>query len=119
MIDNSTGEGKSNKNDFTASQSDSIRRRRHIAQNCLLIWLDPNIDQSKQDCQNTLVQLRAIVNDVNIHTQRDEFIDFLNDMKAFLIVEDSVGQQIVPFVHDFIQVHAIYVFDSDNLELEQ
>ncbi len=69
--------------------SSAIHHPRHrIAQNFLLIWVDASIDESKQDYQHTLAQLRSVVNDVNIFTQPDQCIRFLNDIeneKAFII----------------------------------
>ena len=106
----------------TSTQSGGICSRRHIARNPLLVWLDSDIDQSKQECQKTRAQLRSIVNDVDVYTERDECIDFLintNDMKTFLIVEDSIAQEIIPLVHNFIQLHAIYILCSNSLGTEQ
>ncbi|CAF1202699.1 unnamed protein product, partial [Rotaria magnacalcarata] len=34
--------------------------RRRMAQNYLVIWVDGNIDESNDDCRNTLAQLRAV-----------------------------------------------------------
>jgi tetratricopeptide (TPR) repeat protein len=93
-----------------------------MAQNLLLICLDTDIDQLNEDCQNALTQVRSIVDDVNICTQPDECINFLtkaNDMKAFLIVEGTLGQQIVPLIHDLPQLNAIYIFSSNNFRHEQ
>ncbi len=77
--------------------------RQCIAQNFLLIWIDANIDESKQGFQNILPKLQSVVNDINIFTQRDEGIDFLTevvDRKAFLIVDGTISQQIAPLIHD-------------------
>ncbi len=60
-----------------------------------------------------MIQLRSIVNDVKIFTQLDECINFLtevNDQKAFLILEGTLGQQIVPLIHDIPQLDAVYIF---------
>jgi len=78
--------------------TDDIHSSQHIAQNILLIWVDGNIDESKQDCQNILAQLRNVVNYIRIFSQRDEAIDFLTEileMNAFLIVEGTIGQHII------------------------
>jgi tetratricopeptide (TPR) repeat protein len=94
----------------------------HILQNFLLVWIDANIDESKQDCQNTLAQLRSVVNDVNIFTQRDAGIHFLTDIddaKAFLIVDGIIGQDIVPLIHDIPQLDAIYIFCGNESSHEQ
>jgi hypothetical protein len=53
----------------TTTSSQSIHPMQRIAQNFLVIWIDASIDESQQDCQNTLVQLRHVVNDLNIFSQ--------------------------------------------------
>src|SRR4051812_17100311 len=83
---------------ITTASFDTIHPRQRIAQNFSLIWIDADIDESKQDCQNTLSQLRSAINDVNIFTKRDEAVDFLTEdhgIKALLIVEGIIGQHIV------------------------
>ena len=105
----------------TAS-SDVASPRQRIIQNVLLIWMDPEIDQSNMDCQNTLAQLQNIVNGVHIFTKRDECIDFLtevNFMKVFLIIEGTLGQKILPLIHDIPQLDGVYIFDSKKSSPEQ
>ena len=106
----------------TTASSDTIYLRQRITQNFLLIWVDASIDQSNKDCQNTLVQLQSVVDDVHIFTQRDECIDFLtevNDMKIFLIIAGTLGQQILPLIHDIPQLDEVYIFDSNKSSHEQ
>ena len=108
--------GDSKPKGATAS-SDVSQMRERNPQNFLLVWVDVNIDESKPDCQNTLNQLRAIVNNVNLCTRADQCIQFLQDTqneKAFLIVSGSLGQKLVPHIHPLSQVDAIYVFCSDK-----
>ena len=102
--------------------SDSGPSKERNPQNFLLIWVDVNIDESKPDCQNTLAQLRAIVNNVNLCTTPDQCIQFLKDTrneKAFLIVSGSLGQTLVPQIHSLPQLDAIYVFCGDKTRHEQ
>ena len=106
----------------TTASSDVTSPRQRIIQNFLLIWIDAGIDQSNKDCQNTLTQLQNVVNDVNIFTQPDECIDFLtevDDMKAFLIVAGTLGQQILPLIHDIPQLDGVYIFCSNKSSHEQ
>jgi hypothetical protein len=106
----------------TAASSDATHSAPHIAQNFLLIWLDADIDQSKQNCQNTLVQLRSISNDVDIFTKPDKCIDFLtevDDKMACLILGSTLGQQIVPLIHDIPQLDGIYIFCENKSAHEQ
>ncbi len=106
----------------TATSSNAIHPRQWIAENFVLIWADDSIDQSTQDCQNTLAQLQSIVNNVNIFTQRDECIDFLtevDDIKAFLILGGTLGSQIVSLIHDIPQLDDIYIFCGNKSLHEQ
>ena len=99
----------------TTKSTDIIHPRQWIAQNFLLIWTDTSNEESKQDHQNILAQLGSVVNDMNIFTQRDEGIDFLTEVdgrKAFLIVEDTIGQHMVPLIHNIPQLDTIYVYSD-------
>ena len=105
-----------------ATSPDVTSPRKRITQNFLLIWEDPGICKSNKDCENILMQLRSIVNDVQIFTQRDECIDFLtevNDMKVFLIIPGTLGQEILPLIHDIPQLDAVYIFGNNKSSHEQ
>ena len=68
---------------------------------------------------DSLAQLRSVANIVNIFTDRDKAIDFLTEdhgVKTFLVVEDTIGQQILPLIHDIPQLDALYIFGSDHSE---
>ena len=107
---------------ITKVSAGALHVRRRIAQNFLLIWVDASIDESTKDCQNTLAQLRTVVNDINIFTKRDEAIDFLTDvheMKAFLIIENTIGQHILSLVHDIPQLDAIHISCGNEFSHEQ
>ncbi|CAF2995214.1 unnamed protein product [Rotaria sp. Silwood2] len=106
----------------TRASSDAIHPKKRIIQNFLLIWMDVDIDQSKDNCQNTLIQLRSVVNDVTIFSQPDECVDFLTEVdgvKAFLIVASTIGQQIVPLIHDVPQLDAVYIFNDNKHQNEK
>jgi hypothetical protein len=102
--------------------TDAVCPRHRIAQNFLLIWIDDSIDESTEDCQNALAQLRSVVNQVSIFKQLDDAIDFLTDiheMNAFLIVSNTIGQHFVPLIHDITQLHVIYMLCSNQSQHEQ
>ena len=84
-----------------------------LVQNVLLIWLDSNIDENSSDCQNTITHLRGVVNAVNIFTDSDHCIRFLDDMrneKAYMIISSALGQHIMPRVHELAQIDSIFIF---------
>jgi tetratricopeptide (TPR) repeat protein len=106
----------------TAPSSTITHTRQRILQNFLLIWMDESIDQSRKDCQNTLVQLRSIVNHVHIFTEPNQCVDFLTDIKdmnAFLITDGSLGRHTIPFMHDISQLSAIYIFCGNKSRHEE
>ena len=113
----------------TASSSTQPKDARTLAQanvqmvqNVLLIWLDGTIHESSSDCQNTITHLRRAVNSVNIFTDSDQCIQFLEDMakeKACMIISGAFGQHIVPRVHDLSQIDSIFIFCGNKTYHEE
>ncbi|CAF4143838.1 unnamed protein product, partial [Adineta steineri] len=100
------------------------RRRTNIQlmQNVLLIWLDSNIDETNNDCQNTITHLRRTINDTNTFTDGDqcfEFIQKISDKKACMIISGSLAQLIVPRVHNMPQIDSIFIFRDNEKHHEQ
>ncbi|CAF1072397.1 unnamed protein product [Adineta ricciae] len=98
------GAEKSKSSSTTTMHNNQPRQR--MVQNYLLVCVDANIDQKDQNCQNTLTHLRSVVNDVNIYTQPDACVQFLNsigDEKAFVITTGCLGQHFVPEIHGIPQ----------------
>ena len=86
----------------------TTRTRHRIIQNFQLIWLGANIGQS-----NILAQLQNVVSDVNVFTQPDKCVDFfikLGQVKAVLIADGMLGQQVIPLIHDVSQLDIVYIF---------
>ncbi|CAF3572711.1 unnamed protein product [Adineta steineri] len=113
-------ESRSNQNaatSFKSTTSSNIRQpRRRMGQNYLLLWVDTSIDQTNEDYENTLKQIRTIAGDVNAFTQRDACIDFLTDaqedVKFFLVVKDTMYQQIIPLINDIPQLDSVYILND-------
>ncbi|CAF0907690.1 unnamed protein product [Adineta steineri] len=100
---------------------DAVENRRRInmqrMQNVLLIWLDNNINENDADCNNTIKQLKRVVNNVNTFTdgkECTEFIQTITNNKICMIVSDSLGEHIVPHVHDMSQVDTIFIFCNNQ-----
>lgn len=117
--------GQTSKQDLctTATETcDSTQTNRRIVQNFVLIWMDASIDPSNEDCQNTLTQLRNVVNDIYIFTESNICIQFMNTIvneKAFVIVSGSLGEHFVQDIHAMPQLDAIYIFCYDKFRHEQ
>ena len=102
----------------TAYQRVNIR----MVQNVILIWLDSNIDDNNDDCHNTITQLRRVVNTINTFTDGDQCVQFINNMdneKACMIISGSLGEYIVPRIHDMSQVDSIFIFCGNKKRHEQ
>jgi hypothetical protein len=99
-----------------SSKGATARPRANVrmVQNVLLIWLDSNIDENNsEDCRNTVTQLRRVVNSVNTFSNEEQCLAFLvenKDEKACMLISGSLGQHIVPQVHDMSQVDSIFIF---------
>ena len=101
------------------SRNDALSRRGNIdlIQNVLLIWLDLNIDETNPDCRNTLSHLRRVINTINTYTNTHECLEFLrqlDDEKVCVVVSGSLGQEIVPRIHQMTQVDSIVIFCRDE-----
>lgn len=82
-------------------------------QSVLLIWLDKGLDENRPDYYSTLTELQRGINTINTYTDGDECIQFLKTIKqdkACMVIQGSLGQNIVPRVHDMPQVDSIFIF---------
>ncbi|CAF1073634.1 unnamed protein product [Adineta steineri] len=107
----------------STASSDIRQPRQRMVQNCLLLWVDTSIDEANEDYENTLKQIRTITDDVNVFTQRDACIDYLTDaqedIKSFLVVKDTMSQQIMPLINDIPQLDGVYILnDIETVHVE-
>ena len=96
-------------------------KRGCIGERFLLIWVNATIDQSNQNYQTILTQLKSVANIVNIFTDLDTCVDFLTsveEVKACLILDDIFGEKLIPLIHDFAQVHTIYILSNKDCKDE-
>ncbi|CAF1089510.1 unnamed protein product [Adineta steineri] len=107
----------SDSNQNVVASSNIRQPRQRMAQNYLLIWVDASIDKTNKDCQNTLAQLKNVVNDVKLCSEPNQCIQALNKVdkeQAFVITSGSLGQHLVPEIHGMPQLDAIYIFCGDK-----
>ncbi|CAF1155527.1 unnamed protein product [Adineta steineri] len=86
-------------------------------ENVFLIWLDNNINENNADCNNTIKQLKRVVNNINTFTDGEECIEFIQtitDNKVCMIVSGSLGKYIMRHVHDMSQVDTIFIFCNNS-----
>ncbi|UJR25108.1 hypothetical protein I4U23_006467 [Adineta vaga] len=81
--------------------------------NGLLVWLDKTININDTDCQHTINQLQQVISNIDMFIDENECVEFLETItnnKACIILSGSLGQHIVPCVHDKSQVDSIFIF---------
>ncbi|CAF0808369.1 unnamed protein product [Adineta steineri] len=111
---------KSNQNAGASSNIQQLQQR--MAQNYLLIWVDANIDEGEKDCQDTLTQLKNVVNDVKLCTEPNQCIPVLNKVdkeQVFVIISSPLGKHLVPEIHDIPRLDSIYIFCDNKSRHEE
>lgn len=97
----------------TTSASGTKFKRIQTIENYVLVSIHDQVDEIENDIQNVFPELRKIVRTIKQFTDTEQCIKFMmniKDEKIFLIVFDSIGQIIVPQIHQMPQVDAIFVF---------
>src|SRR5271163_1186841 len=92
-----------------------------MIQNFHLVWLDGNINETNDNCRNSITKLRQVVNTVNTFVDVDECIDFITDLqeKAFMVISSEFSQSITSTIQDIVQVSCIYIFCKNNVPHEK
>ncbi|CAF1008058.1 unnamed protein product [Adineta steineri] len=108
-----------NINNAAVTSSDAVQPRRRIVQNYSLLWLDECMGETNEDYENILTQLNTITDNVNVFKQRDECIDYLTDaqedIKSFLVVKDTISEQMMSLINDIPQLRGIYIFNDTKV----
>ncbi|CAF3420664.1 unnamed protein product [Rotaria socialis] len=102
----------------TTAQAGDARR---ALENFLVIWLDANLDESKEDYKKLIEHLRENAVTVTTFTDVDQCVDFLSDIqdeKIFMIVSGTLGQYLIPEIQACPQLKSIYVF-CDNQSIHE
>ena len=97
----------------------SINRR--MIQNVLVVWLNTDIIENSIGQQKTIARLRHVVNTIETFNDGEKCIQFLENMAdetICLIISGSLGQQIVPRVHNLSQVNSIFIFCDKRIHEE-
>ena len=93
-----------------------------MLQNVVLVWLDPNISETNDDYQNSIPNLRGVINTVKTYTDNDECANFLveiRDEKAYMIISGSISKYIIPCLHDIPQLDSIFIFWYNKQQYEE
>ena len=98
-----------------ARKSDPINLQ--MTQNVVFIWLDANIDESSNDYQNIIRYIRDDVNNIKTFTDSEQCIQFLEtkvDIKVCMTISGSLGQKVVPCIHNLPQVDSVFIFCNNK-----
>ncbi|UJR18382.1 hypothetical protein I4U23_005286 [Adineta vaga] len=90
--------------------------------NILLIWLDNSTDKNSTKYHNMITQFKSVANTIETFTDSDQCVDFLMDIcdrNIILIISDALCINIVPLIHNIIQLHTIFIFGENAVVCEQ
>jgi hypothetical protein len=87
------------------------------SETCMLVWLRQTANVGLIE-ENIVTQrkLREVFSNLKVFDDCDKCVDYLSDIgdqKFVLIVSSSYGSQIVPIVHEFEQLLAIYIYCTE------
>ena len=89
-----------------------------MTQNISLIWLDRKINENTPNYQKTIKQLRQTINSLNTFTDEKACVEFLknigNNKQVCMIISGSLGQHIVPQIHNLSQLDTIFIFCANK-----
>ena len=87
-----------------------------LVQNAILLWLDINIVKDSPAYQETVIPLQSVIHTIKTYTYSEECFEFIQNIKnekIFLLISGSIGQHIVPRIHNMTQVDSIIVYCGD------
>lgn len=89
---------------------------------CIVVCLSLKLNESDAVCYKSITQLRSICSTIELFTDSNQCVMFLNKKKytaITLIVSDVLSEQIVPVVQDLSQLSTIYLLCSHEPKCEQ
>lgn len=92
----------------------------------ILIWLDPNNNESSDAFQHSKTHLQSIIDKIEIFNDFDQCIDFITDVrdaKVLMIICETVAPDTLIFIHNIDQLYDIFIFcdkkDGDTFWIKQ
>ncbi|CAF1571622.1 unnamed protein product, partial [Adineta ricciae] len=86
------------------------------------LHLNISIDERSKDYQNSLAQLKNVVNNVHLFTQSDQYIQLLNQIdneRVFIIISGYLGQHLTPEIHGMSQLDTIFIYCGNKSRHEE
>ncbi|CAF1021722.1 unnamed protein product [Adineta ricciae] len=83
-----------------------------------IVWLDLNSNHSNEDNQNTIKQLRQIIDSVNVFTEWNECDNFITNLdienKVFMVVSNDFDEKLVDYIQNSSQIISVYVLSCNH-----
>lgn len=103
-------------------KAESKEKRTYI-ENCLLVWLNQNIEEDLGKYPEEIFRLKDVFARMNTFDDSKKCLDFISNVKnnerIFLISSGTLGKNVVPQLHDMAQVDSIYIFCGDKSKHEE
>lgn len=83
----------------------------------IIIWLDQNINQIKENISKRKIHLPEIINSLEMFDDIDQclrFIKTIKEEKIFLIISGSLGTAIVNVLNNSSRILSIYIYCLDE-----
>ncbi len=100
----------------TADKSASSQQYNNV-ETYSILWLDPSVNDVKEyiDAQQ---RLRASINYIRTFKNKDDCEQYIRSVPAkdriIFIVNNQLGQQLIPCIHQLRQIFSIYIYSTDN-----
>lgn len=104
-------------NHQTVTHDETINAEQCTVRNLILLWLDTNIDAAKKEYHDLVNTLRTVVDTVKLFTDSKTFKDCLTKIeneKVYVLISGSVGEHIIPSIHNLPQLELVFVFCRDR-----
>jgi tetratricopeptide (TPR) repeat protein len=88
-----------------------------VTENFIFIWLNLNMNDSKENTDDSITKLQHIVDSIKIFQDPNECIDFLTDIKyeqIFIIISGSSIKHLVSCIEDIPKLRSIYILDNQS-----
>jgi tetratricopeptide (TPR) repeat protein len=86
---------------------------RQFLENSIVIWLNPDID----DIQQSIEQLRQVINVVEVFNDEQSFINYVVDVvdeRILLIITKNISETTIELIRQLSQIDSIYLFSSNK-----
>jgi hypothetical protein len=99
----------------------SSSKKQNLPNKLIVIWLDPNLNESDVIYRNSITRLQRISISTNTFTNINDWIQFINkikDTKIVMIISEELIKEIWSQIKSIRNIYSIYVISNDDEEKE-